>query len=141
MSTDRNLTRRFAAGLLVSVPVQALAAPTIAPPLTSHAVVQRDVPIEVRGTAAAGDQLRVSLGGNAQSVRADAKGRWVARLPAMPAGGPYRLEASGKDDVLVGRLRSDASSPKGMWLFVAGDQIRKGAALNAVQIAEILCGR
>lgn len=71
-------------------------------------MVQRDVPIEVRGTAAAGDQLRVSLGGNAQSVRADAKGSWVARLPAMPAGGPYRLEASGKDgvaaadDVMVG---------------------------------------
>ncbi len=53
---------------------------------------------------------------------------------------PMPLDATGKDDVLVGRLRSDASTPKGMWLFVAGDQIRKGAALNAVQIAELLCG-
>lgn len=101
MSTNRNLTRRFAAGLLLSVPVQTLAAPTIAPPLTSHAVVQRDVPIEVRGTAAAGDLLRVALGPNVLNVRADAQGRWTARLPAMAAGGPYRLEASAKDGVAV----------------------------------------
>ncbi len=53
---------------------------------------------------------------------------------------PMPIEASGKDDVLVGRIRIDASTPKGLWLFVAGDQIRKGAALNAVQIAEILIG-
>ncbi|MCG3175800.1 MAG: Aspartate-semialdehyde dehydrogenase [Candidatus Omnitrophica bacterium] len=54
---------------------------------------------------------------------------------------PMPIEASGKDDVLVGRIRRDPTSPKGLWLFVAGDQLRKGAALNAVQIAEILCGR
>ena len=48
------------------------------------------------------------------------------------------LEASGQDDVLVGRIRKDLSSPKGLCLFVAGDQLRKGAALNAIQIAEIL---
>ena len=54
---------------------------------------------------------------------------------------PMPIEATGKDAVLVGRIRGDASSPKGLWLFVTGDQLRKGAALNAVQIAEILCGR
>lgn len=53
---------------------------------------------------------------------------------------PMPLEATGKDDVLVGRIRHDNTSPKGVWLFVAGDQLRKGAALNAVQIAEVLCG-
>ena len=52
---------------------------------------------------------------------------------------PMPIEASGKDDVLVGRIRTDVSTPNGLWIFVAGDQIRKGAALNAVQIAEILC--
>jgi len=51
---------------------------------------------------------------------------------------PMPLEASGQDDVLVGRIRKDLSSPKGLCLFVAGDQLRKGAALNAIQIAEIL---
>lgn len=53
---------------------------------------------------------------------------------------PMPLEATGKDDVLVGRIRKDLSSSKGLCLFVSGDQLRKGAALNAVQIAEILCG-
>ena len=53
---------------------------------------------------------------------------------------PMPLEATGGDDVLVGRLRLDPGNPKGLWLFVSGDQLRKGAALNAVQIAEILCG-
>ena len=53
---------------------------------------------------------------------------------------PMPLEASGKDDVLVGRIRKDLSSDKGLCLFVSGDQLRKGAALNAIQIAEILCG-
>jgi aspartate-semialdehyde dehydrogenase len=52
---------------------------------------------------------------------------------------PMPLDATGGDDVLVGRLRLDPSNPKGLWLFVSGDQLRKGAALNAVQIAEILC--
>jgi len=50
---------------------------------------------------------------------------------------PMPIEASGKDDILVGRLRRDPSNPKALSLFVSGDQLRKGAALNAVQIAEI----
>ena len=53
---------------------------------------------------------------------------------------PMPIDASGKDDVLVGRVRKDLSSDQGICLFVSGDQLRKGAALNAIQIAEILCG-
>ncbi len=53
---------------------------------------------------------------------------------------PMPLDASDQDDVLVGRIRSDLSQPdgRGIEMFVSGDQIRKGAALNAVQIAEML---
>jgi len=51
---------------------------------------------------------------------------------------PMPVEASGRDEVLVGRLREDVSRPGGLALFVSGDQIRKGAALNAVQIGEYL---
>ena len=51
---------------------------------------------------------------------------------------PMPLEASGRDEVLVGRVRADASRPGAVALFVVGDQLRKGAALNAVQIAEAL---
>jgi aspartate-semialdehyde dehydrogenase len=47
-------------------------------------------------------------------------------------------ESSGKDDVFVGRIREDISHPKGINLWVVGDNVRKGAALNSVQIAEIL---
>jgi aspartate-semialdehyde dehydrogenase len=51
---------------------------------------------------------------------------------------PMPLDASGKDPVFVGRVRKDLSQPKTIDLWVVGDQIRKGAALNAVQIAEKL---
>jgi len=46
--------------------------------------------------------------------------------------------AAGKDEVFVGRIREDISHPRGLDLFVVSDNIRKGAALNAVQIAELL---
>lgn len=51
---------------------------------------------------------------------------------------PMPLFVSGKDDVYVGRLRKDVSNPHGITFWCVGDQIRKGAALNAVQIAEWL---
>lgn len=51
---------------------------------------------------------------------------------------PMPMDATGKDDVLVGRIRQDLSHPCGLELWLSGDQIRKGAALNAVQIAELL---
>lgn len=47
-------------------------------------------------------------------------------------------ESSGNDDVYVGRIREDISHPNGIDLWVVGDNVRKGAALNSVQIAEIL---
>ena len=53
---------------------------------------------------------------------------------------PMPQDASGQDPILVGRIRQDLSDPTGrsIALFVAGDQLLKGAALNAVQIAELL---
>jgi aspartate-semialdehyde dehydrogenase len=47
-------------------------------------------------------------------------------------------ESSGHDDVYVGRIREDISHPNGINLWVVGDNVRKGAALNSVQIAEVL---
>jgi aspartate-semialdehyde dehydrogenase len=47
-------------------------------------------------------------------------------------------ESSGQDDVFVGRIREDISHPKGLNLWVVADNVRKGAALNSVQIAELL---
>jgi len=51
---------------------------------------------------------------------------------------PMPLDASGKDDILVGRIRQDISCANALELWLCGDQIRKGAALNALQIAETL---
>ncbi len=51
---------------------------------------------------------------------------------------PMPLDATGKDDVYVGRIREDASVTNGLNLWVVSDNLRKGAALNAVQIAECL---
>ncbi|MUL38359.1 aspartate-semialdehyde dehydrogenase [Gloeocapsopsis dulcis] len=51
---------------------------------------------------------------------------------------PMPIEATGRDPVLVGRIRQDISHSHSLELWLCGDQIRKGAALNAVQIAELL---
>lgn len=71
----------------------------------------------------------------AQSLLADAPG---VRLVDDGAGAPTPLESAGIDPVLVGRLREDPSLPGALDLWVTGDNLRKGAALNAVQMAEIL---
>ncbi len=53
---------------------------------------------------------------------------------------PMPIDAAGKDECLVGRIREDYTVPAGLSFWVVGDQLRKGAALNAVQIAELLIG-
>ena len=51
---------------------------------------------------------------------------------------PMPIDVEGKDDVYVGRVREDISSPNGINMWVVADNLRKGAALNAIQIAELL---
>jgi aspartate-semialdehyde dehydrogenase len=51
---------------------------------------------------------------------------------------PMPKDAEGKDETFVGRIRSDAFVKNGLWLWVVADNLRKGAATNAVQIAECL---
>jgi aspartate-semialdehyde dehydrogenase len=71
------------------------------------------------------------------------------RATEILAGAPgVRLEqfptpgiAAGGDDVLVGRIRKDPTVDNGLALFIVGDNLRKGAALNAIQIAELLLAR
>ena len=54
---------------------------------------------------------------------------------------PMPIDVTGKDAIAVGRVRQDLSNPNSLELWLCGDQIRKGAALNAVQIAELLVKR
>jgi aspartate-semialdehyde dehydrogenase len=59
------------------------------------------------------------------------------RLVEFPTPG----QAAGVDDVLVGRVRPDRAAENGLALFLVGDNLRKGAALNAIQVAELLLER
>lgn len=77
--------------------------------LQDHAVLQRDRPIPVWGTAKPGATVKVRLGDNIVSAKADSNGAWKGSLPAIPAGGPYSLEAESSDgtvqtlkDILIG---------------------------------------
>ncbi|HWC87121.1 MAG TPA: aspartate-semialdehyde dehydrogenase [Solirubrobacteraceae bacterium] len=60
-----------------------------------------------------------------------------------PAAGRYPLasEVSGRDEVFVGRIRRDESNPRTLNMWIVGDNLRKGAATNAIQVAELLVGR
>jgi len=93
----------------------AFAGPQPAPPpgllhamFQDHAVLQRSQPIRIYGDAPAGTSVSVTLGAASAAGTADASGHWTATLPAMQAGGPYTLTATGggksetASDVLVG---------------------------------------
>jgi aspartate-semialdehyde dehydrogenase len=54
---------------------------------------------------------------------------------------PTPREAAGRDEVLVGRIRQDTTEPNGLALWAVNDNLRKGAALNAIQIAELILSR
>ena len=73
----------------------------------------------------------------ARAILAKAPGVRVVDDPARRVY-PMPLDAAGGDDALVGRIRKDLSHDRGLALFIACDNLRKGAALNAVQIAELL---
>ena len=81
-----------------------------APPFSNHAVLQRDRPIAVWGTAPSAKVVTVRLADSAARVTAGPDGNWLVRLPALPAGGPYELVASTDSnevrivDVLIGEV-------------------------------------
>jgi aspartate-semialdehyde dehydrogenase len=106
--------------------------------------------LEIPGLPVSGTCVRVpvftghSLSINAEFERplsVDAALEILGRAPGVePADIPNPLAATGRDPVFVGRVRRDPTVEHGLALFVTGDNLRKGAALNAVQIAEVLCG-
>ena len=70
----------------------------------------------------------------ATAILQDAPSVQVLELPAYPT----PQAAAGGDEVLVGRIRRDTASENGLALYISGDNLRKGAALNAIQIADLL---
>ena len=73
----------------------------------------------------------------ARKAFAQAEGLVVIDNPAEKRY-PMPLDAAGTDPVFIGRIREDISNPRGMTFWLVGDQIKKGAALNAVQIAQYM---
>jgi aspartate-semialdehyde dehydrogenase len=106
--------------------------------------------LEIPGLPVSGTCVRVpvftghSLSINAEFERPLSPERALELLAAAPgvviSEVPNPLEATGQDPVFVGRVRRDPTVDHGLALFVVGDNLRKGAALNAVQIAEVLLG-
>jgi len=96
------------------------------------------VPVVVGHAESVNVQLRRELSpADCRELLSGAPGVTVVDAPAQ---GLYPLPTAvaGRDDVLVGRIRLDPSHPRGLNLWVVGDNLRKGAATNAVQVAELL---
>jgi aspartate-semialdehyde dehydrogenase len=84
-------------------------------------------------------ETREKLGADeARRLLADAPGVVVVDEPVEERYPTAVTESAGEDPVFVGRIREDISHPRGLDLWVVSDNVRKGAALNSVQIAEIL---
>jgi aspartate-semialdehyde dehydrogenase len=84
-------------------------------------------------------ETRDKLGAeDARRLLADAPGVVVLDEPGTERYPTSVTESAGRDPVFVGRIREDISHPRGLDLWVVSDNVRKGAALNSVQIAEIL---
>ena len=79
----------------------------------------------------------------ASRCRAEEAPRLLARRPGRDRSRTCRrrCSAEGRDEVFVGRIRRDDSHPRALSMWVVGDNLRKGAATNAVQIAEVLVER
>jgi aspartate-semialdehyde dehydrogenase len=91
------------------------------------------VPVRVGHSEAVWIELEESLDPvHAAAILGRSAGLRVLELPAFPT----PRAASGTDDVLVGRIRRDTASEHGLVLYLSCDNLRKGAALNAIQIAE-----
>ncbi|HEX2037987.1 MAG TPA: aspartate-semialdehyde dehydrogenase [Chloroflexota bacterium] len=76
----------------------------------------------------------------ARAILAEAPGVTVVDDPRRSRY-PMPLEAAGRDEVFVGRLRADPSHPHGLAMWIVSDNLRKGAALNAVQVFELVARR
>ncbi|PZS10008.1 MAG: aspartate-semialdehyde dehydrogenase [Solirubrobacterales bacterium] len=93
------------------------------------------VPVRVGHSEAVNVQTRAPLSAaQARELLAHAPGVVLEDLPTP-------LRTAGRDEVCVGRIRRDESSPRTLSMWIVGDNLRKGAATNAVQIAELLLER
>jgi aspartate-semialdehyde dehydrogenase len=99
------------------------------------------VPVPVSHSAAVHVELtRPMSPDEVRDILAEAPGVTVQDEPSVNLY-PQPWAAAGQDDVFVGRIRKDSSHPNGIAMWIVSDNLRKGAALNAIQIAEELVNR
>ena len=103
------MTCRIACSLVATLALSARADVKLNVLFADHAVLQRDRAVPIYGTAGAGEAVTIELAGKRASATADADGQWRAELPALPAGGPFELVATGANrvvasDVYVGEV-------------------------------------
>ena len=125
---------------------------------------ERKVMAETRKILGLGDEVGISatcarvpvICGHSESVNVETRDdlspdecrELLAEAPGVvvvdePAAGryPMAIDGTGRDEVLVGRIRRDSGRERTLNLWVVGDNLRKGAATNAVQVAELLVER
>lgn len=141
---------RYAAAIILLAWSAGTQAQTLLHPMfQDHAVLQRDRPIPVYGSAVPGATVTVTLAGASASATADADGRWQAALPAQAAGGPYTLTATSSagaaqhaDDVLVGDVfLCTGQSNMQLNLRRAGNGDMEAAAAGDSQVRQLTIDR
>ena len=119
---------------LLSINAGARAEVALGSPFVDHAVLQRGRPIKVWGTGPADAAVKVSLGGESTSGKADAQGRWSVSLGEMKAGGPFKLmvtvggEEAAADDLLVGDVWLCAGQSNMQFALRDSDDAKAAAA-------------
>jgi sialate O-acetylesterase len=121
----------------VLAPATAFAAPSLAPVWTDYAVIQRDQPIVIEGTAEPNERISATLGGERADAVADRQGRFALSFPALAAGGePLTLTVTGADgtattasDILVGDVWLCSGQSNMEWPLSAS--VGGGAAIAA----------
>lgn len=135
--TSRRAGRILIACLVICAAIAPLARAEIKLPrlLGDHMVLQRDTPIRLWGWADPGETVTVALAKDTAKTVADARGQWSVELPARPAGGPFDLNFSGKNevtvkDVLLGEVWVCAGQSNMEWIVTKSnnDAVEKAAA-------------
>ena len=115
----------------------------LAPLFHDHAVLQRDQPIPVWGVATPGGRVRVTCAGHEAVVTAGRDGRWMLRLPALPAGGPHELVAeapSGRTvarDVLIGEVWVCSGQSNMQWLLEQCGEEQPEGDLSRIRVLTV----
>lgn len=102
------------------------------PQLVSDSMVlQRDSPLQIWGWASPGEKVKITLNGKSNAAITNKEGKWMIKLPAMPAGGPYQMKLQGKNTIyLKGILLGD------VWLCSGQSNMVHQMRLHSIRYAD-----